>query len=286
MSRPLRINFAGALYHVTSRGNCREAIFINDQDRAYFNSLLGDIVSRLGWRIHAWCQMTNHYHLLVETPVANLSRGMRQLNGNYAGAFNRAHRRTGHVFQGRFQAVLVQRESHLLELSRYVVLNPVRAGIVCDAGEWRWSSYRQTATLERPEPWAAPDAILGLFGSQRRVAAERYIEFVSAGISARSPWRSLRNGIFLGDEKFVASSLAHNKIESRIAEIPSRQTQRTVKTLEEWAVRAEHRDDAIVDAYRSGAYTLREIGDYFGLHYSRISRIVSERGSVEAKRKT
>ncbi len=148
MSRPLRLIYAGALYHITARGNRREAIFIDDQDRALFNSLLEEVVARFGWRIHAWCQMTNHYHLLVETPQANLPQGMRQLNGNYANAFNRSHHREGHVFQGRYKAILVQRNTHLLELSRHVVLNPVRAGMVSTAGEWQWSSYRQTAALE------------------------------------------------------------------------------------------------------------------------------------------
>ena len=134
MARPLRIEFPGALYHVTSRGNARAPIFLEDRDRRQLLRILSDVVERYRWVCHAYCLMTNHYHLLVETPEANLSRGMRQLNGLYTQRFNRAHERVGHILQGRFGAVLVERDAHLLELARYVVLNPVRAGMVAAGG--------------------------------------------------------------------------------------------------------------------------------------------------------
>lgn len=286
MSRPLRLTFAGALYHVTARGNRREAIFIDDRDRTRFNTYLAKVFARFGWRIYAWCQMSNHYHLLVETPYPNLPQGMRQLNGNYANAFNRSHQRLGHVFQGRYKAILVQRESYLLELSRYIVLNPVRAGMVGSAGEWRWSSFRQTAGLDQPVPWLHADVILGQFSHRHCSAIERYAEFVAAGIEATSPWRSLRNGMFLGDEQFVASNLANNRIDNDIPEVPGEQTRRPHRTLQEWERSADSRDMAIVGAYLTGAYTLCEIGDYFGLHYSRISRIVNRRTRKKARGKT
>ena len=126
MARPLRIEYEGALYHVTSRGNARERIYLTDGDRLEFLDVLDQVASRFGWICHAYCLMSNHYHLLVETPAANLSKGMQLLNGVYTQRFNRATKRSGHVFQGRFKAVLVEKESHLLELARYVVLNPVR----------------------------------------------------------------------------------------------------------------------------------------------------------------
>ena len=128
MSRPLRIEFAGAVYHVTSRGNGRKPIFRDDVDRRSFLEVLHKVNQRHHWICHAYCLMTNHYHLVIETPEGNLSRGMRQLNGVYTMYFNRRHRTVGHVFQGRFKAILVERESYLLEVCRYVVLNPVRAG--------------------------------------------------------------------------------------------------------------------------------------------------------------
>ena len=145
MARPLRIEFEGALYHVTSRGDERRDIFLDDADREAFLQILGDVVRRFAWRCHAYCLMGNHYHLLIETPNANLSRGMRHLNGVYTKRFNRTHERVGHVMQGRYKSILVDKDEYLLELARYVVLNPVRAGVVRSARDWKWSSYRATA---------------------------------------------------------------------------------------------------------------------------------------------
>ena len=130
MARPLRIEYPGAVYHITSRGNARADIFLMDDDRQVFLDILGNTVEKYNWLCHAFCLLDNHYHLLIETPDPNLSLGMRQLNGVYTQTFNRTHDRVGHVFQGRYKAILVEKESHLLELCRYVVLNPVRAKMV------------------------------------------------------------------------------------------------------------------------------------------------------------
>ncbi len=140
MSRPLRIEFSGAFYHVTSRGDRREDIYLTEGNRKGFLNVLEHLHERFNWLVHAYCLMDNHYHLLIETPDADLSKGMRQLNGVYTQAFNRDHGRIGHVFQGRYKALLVQKESYLLELARYIVLNPVRAGMVPSAKDWSWSS--------------------------------------------------------------------------------------------------------------------------------------------------
>jgi len=126
MARPLRIEYEGAVYHVTARGNARSDIYLSDSDRELFLDALAYVVDRFGWVCHAYCLMDNHYHLMIETPQANLSRGMGQLNGIYTQRFNRKHDRVGHVYQGRFKSIVVDKESYLLELSRYVVLNPVR----------------------------------------------------------------------------------------------------------------------------------------------------------------
>jgi len=149
MSRPLRIEFPGAFYHVTSRGNERKAIFYSDGDRLIFSDVLADVCRRFNWIVHAYCQMDNHYHLLVETPDGNLSKGMRHLNGVYTQRFNRKQNRIGHVFQGRYKAILVDKDSYLLELARYIVLNPVRARMLRSAEDWPWSSYRATAGCVR-----------------------------------------------------------------------------------------------------------------------------------------
>ena len=143
MARPLRIEYAGAVYHITSRGNEKKAVFKSDQDRINFLNTLQHVNSRYNWICHAYCLMTNHYHLVIETPEANLSSGMRQLNGIYTMRFNWRHRTVGHVLQGRFKAILIQRESHLLEVCRYVVLNPVRTQEMKKPEEWKWRRQGQ-----------------------------------------------------------------------------------------------------------------------------------------------
>jgi len=170
MARPLRVEYPGALYHVTCRGNARGKVFLIDSDRELFLQVLAQVVERFNWRCHAYCQMTNHYHLLVETVDPTLARGMRQLNGVYTQEFNRRHSRTGHVFQGRYKAILVERDAYLLELARYVVLNPVRAKMVRRAQDCPWSSYRATAGLEDAPSFLTTDWILEQFGSSAKKA--------------------------------------------------------------------------------------------------------------------
>jgi len=147
MARPVRLEFPGAIYHLTARGNAQNDTFLDDEDRHLFLVCFGEIVARLGWLCHAYCLMDNHYHLLIETPDGNLSEGMRQLNGVYTQRFNRRHRRVGHLFQGRFKAIVVERDSYLLELCRYVVLNPLRARRVKHIEHYPWSSYPATMGL-------------------------------------------------------------------------------------------------------------------------------------------
>ena len=165
MARPLRVEYAGALYHVTSRGNARKPIFKDEEDRKIFLRLLDRVNQRFHWLCHAYCLMDNHYHLVIETPEGNLTKGMRQLNGVYTQAFNRQHHRVGHLFQGRYKSILVERESYLLEVCRYVVLNPVRAKAVEKPEAWRWSSYRGTGGLEKPQACLTTDWILGQLGN-------------------------------------------------------------------------------------------------------------------------
>jgi REP element-mobilizing transposase RayT len=267
MARPLRLEFAGALYHVTSRGDGREDIYLGDKDREAFYAVLGEVCSRFNWCVHAECQMTNHYHLLVETPDANLSQGMRHLNGVYTQRFNRHHQRVGHVFQGRYKAIIVEKESYLLELARYIVLNPVRARMVHSAGDWSWSSYRATAGLMQAPEWLATDWLLAGFGSRRRAAIDRYRAFVEAGKGQpSSPWESLKNQIFLGSDVFV-EGLQHNQTVDRdLSEIPAVQRRPVPKPLSYYAQRSESRDEAIITAYASGGFTQREIGQHFGVH--------------------
>jgi putative transposase len=274
MARPLRIEFSGALYHATSRGDRREPIFEDDEDRFLFLGTLAEVVGRFDWLCHAYCLMTNHYHLVVETPHGNLSQGMRQLNGVYTQASNRRHQRTGHLFQGRFSAILVDRDSYLLELTRYVVLNPVRAGMVVQPEHWPWSSYQAMVGIAPGPAWLSTDALLAQFGAGRNEAQRRYRQFVRAGIGQESIWNGLRQQIYLGDEAFVERMQA--KVQARGDEltIPRIQRRAPPSSLAAIAAHAQGRDAAIITAYGTGAYTYREIARHFGIHLATVGRIV------------
>jgi len=276
MSRPIRIEFAGALYHVTSRGNRQEAVYLDDKDRQNFLSLLAQVSTDYNWLVHAYCLMDNHYHLLIETPDANLSRGMRQLNGVYTQITNRYHGNVGHVFQGRYKAILVEKESYLLELARYIVLNPVRANMVKEAEDWPWSSYRKTAGMTRQNDWLTTDWLLAVFSKKPKLAQKKYKAFVEQGKKQSSPWESLKNQIFLGREKYVNQLLKAIDAEKDLSEVPKSQRKPKPKSLSWYEKKASSRDRAIKLSYDSGGYSMKEIGDYYQLHYSRVSRILKK----------
>lgn len=275
MARPLRLEFSGAIYHVTSRGDRREAIYEDDGDRSRWLGTLGKVCDRFNWRVHAYCLMDNHYHLVVETIEGNLSKGMRQLNGVYTQYYNRRHERSGHVFQGRYKAVHVDKEPYLLELSRYVVLNPVRARMVKDVGDWPWSSYSATLGKGAPLVWLETDWLLSQFGQQRNRAQARYIDFVRAGVGLPSIWDGLQNQIFLGSDEFIARHLKAMDKKESLDDIPALQRRAVAKPLIYYENSYPICDEAIQQAFKTGAYTLKEIGDHFGMHYSTISRIVN-----------
>ncbi len=284
MARPLRLEYEGAVYHVTSRGNAREAIFLIDPDRALFLEVLADTVERFGWLCYAYCLMTNHYHLLIETLEPNLSRGMRHLNGVYTQAFNRRQSRVGHVLQGRFTSIVVEKESHLLELARYVVLNPVRAKVVRSAKDWPWSSYRATAGLGVVPSFLEVDWILRQFGRNRVRAQEVYREFVKAG-RGLEVWNELRGGILLGSDEFVDKLKPLLSDFESLKELPRREritARPSLAKLFSKVPSKETRDDRIHEALRVHGYTLQEVGDAVGLHYSTVSRIAS-RETAKAK---
>jgi REP element-mobilizing transposase RayT len=203
--RPLRLEFPGALWHVTNRGVERRSIYADDHDRLHFLHLLEKVIDAYRWQLLAYVLMSNHYHLFFRTPDTNLSRGMKDLDGDYASFFNGRHRRTGHLFQGRFKSHLVDGETYLLEVARYIVLNPVRARMVETPGEWRWSSYRATGGLAAVPRWLDPGPILDVFHADDwNVAMHGYREFVAAAIGHEaSPWEELVAGTFLGGKEFL-----------------------------------------------------------------------------------
>lgn len=270
MARPLRLEYPWALYHVTARGDRRGWIYLDEADHRQFIETLARAVQQFNWVLSAYCLMGNHYHLLVETPDANLARGMQWLNGVYTQRFNRRHGRVGHVLQGRYKAILVQRESYLLELARYIVLNPVRAGLVDDPSEWEWSSYPATAGISKPPLWLMTARVLDEFGPDPHGA---YRRFVHEGVGRVSPWTRLQAQLFLGSDAFVESQLTHRQ-GAMDPECPQAQQRPVPPSIDEFGARYP-RDEAIRKAYASGGYTLRAIGDHFGLHASRVSRIVS-----------
>lgn len=278
MARPLRIEFAGALYHITSRGNERKSIYFDDQDREEFLELFDRVCKRFGWICHAYCLMTNHYHLLVETTNGNLSKGMRQMNGVYTQYVNRRHTRVGHLFQGRYKAILVQKEDYLLELSRYVVLNPVRAGMVDRPGEWKWSSYLPMTGQDVIPPFLFVDWILSAFGENRATAVIKYKTFVANGIQAPDPWGNLINQVYLGSESFVKDMLGKLDPEQPLKEIPKLQQRAPPKKLSWYENECNSRDQALVRAYADGHYSMTEIGEYFGVGRMTVSRAVKKYG--------
>lgn len=273
MARPLRLEFAGAVYHVTSRGDRREAIYLDDEDRQEWLAVLSLVCDRFNWVAHAYCQMTNHYHLLVETVEANLSAGMRQLNGLYTQRFNRRHGVVGHLYQGRYKAILVQKEAHLLELSRYVVLNPVRANMVKQIEEWQWSSYPLIIQDSFTPEWLDTDWLLGQFGKQRAAARRAYIQFVYEGIGEASPLLATKHQLLLGDDAFVKEHQA-NLQQNDLRELSIAHKRSMALSLAEYEAQSENRNAAMAAAYQSGAYTMTEIADYFDVHYMTVSRAV------------
>jgi len=272
MARPLRIELAGGLYHVTSRGDRREDIYLSDADRVAWLQVLQSVCERFNWRCHGWCQMTNHYHLVVETVEGNLAQGMRQLNGVYTQHVNRSYQRVGHVFQGRYKAVMVEKECHLLELARYVVLNPVRAGMVGEAGQWPWSSYAAFVGDALAPPWLEVDWLLGQFGRQRATAVAQFKDFVRAGVGLPSVWESLRGQIYLGSDAFVQRMQA--LVDQTLAEVPRTQRRPIAQPLAQYLAAHVDRKAGMAAAYASGDYTLQAVADAFGVHYATVSRAV------------
>jgi len=243
MARQLRIEFPDALYHVTSRGNEQRPIFYTDEDRLAFLEFLGAAVKRFGWSVTAWVLMTNHFHLVLQTPQPNLSRGMQWLNGTYAAWFNRTHQRCGHLFQGRFRGVLIEKDAYFAEVLRYTVLNPVRAGMADRPEAYRWSSYHAMAGLEKAPEWFDLAAALEVFGGGDAEAVTRYQEFVEAGIaSGERLWDKVTNGIYLGTESWARAMRERVESKPRSTDFPL--TQRAV---------GRPKMDAVVDAVARAA---------------------------------
>lgn len=230
MARPLRIEMAGGVYHVTTRGWERRDVVRDDEDRANWLRLLDRVALRFGWRVYAWALMRNHWHLFLCTPEPNLSRGMHDLNSGYASLYNRRHRRYGALFQGRFKAILVQEEGYGWTLSRYVHLNPVRAGAVKRPDQYRWSSYQHYRDPRGAPSWLDWQTVLEEIGTDQAQSRRQYIRFVESALGGRieSPLAGVVGGVLLGREAWV------NRMKVRIG---ARPPERAVPARRRLAVR-------------------------------------------------
>ena len=278
MARPQRLEFPGAIYHVTSRGNEQQTIFADSEDRTFFLDTLARVARRFHWLVHAYCLMDNHYHLVIETLEGKLSIGMRQLNGIYTQHFNLRHGLDGPVMQGRFKAILVERDTFLLEMCRYVVLNPLRTRTVRSPEKYLWSSYRATAGLVDAPDFLDTDWVLRQFSRQRKAAERHYQEFVRAGVGAVGPWEHLRKQILLGSDAFIAAMGPLLGDAGRIREHQLRERRSKRPTLTQLFAKVKdkpQRNDAIRLAHLQHLYSLNEIGQFVGLHFATVSKIAN-----------
>jgi len=283
LARPLRIDHPGGYYHITNRGVGGGRIFFDDGDRRDFLQRLAEASQRWGLVFHGYCLMTTHYHVEVETPEGNLSRAMQWVNQVYASGVNRRQRRVGHLFQGRFKSVLVEAETQLHVLTRYIHMNPVRAGIVERPADYRWSSYRAYVGLRKPQEWLDVSGTLKMFGRSRREQRRAYRKFVEEEAVAENPLKDMAFGAVLGTREFV--EWAQQKLKAKpddrevsgltqalprptleaICELVAREYKTDESVLRvKGRKRNEPRDVAIHLSREHSRRTLNEIGTYFG----------------------
>jgi REP element-mobilizing transposase RayT len=296
MSRPLRIEFPGATYHVTARGDRREAIFVDDTDRAGLLDVLAQGLQRFDAVALAYCLMGNHYHFVLHTRQANLSRLMRHVNGVYTQRFNRRHGKVGHLFQGRFKAILVDTDAYLLTLCRYVELNPVRAGWIADPLAWAWSSGRAHVGAAPAPDWLDTQGLHAqLLGRECRNAADttqaarRYAALLESDPALQIWPGALQQQIYLGDDAFVGRMQALGGLAvsmAAAAEMPRIQRRPPHRPLqaagggsqppaESWLIPSAARTEALCRAYREEGVTMTALAALCGLSVSRVSRLIA-----------
>ena len=301
MARSLRIDFPETFYHVLSRGNERREIFSADADYKKFLDLIGRMAEKFGLEVHAYVLMNNHYHLLVKTNKANLSRAIQWLGVSYSVWFNRRYQRSGHLFQGRFKSFLIQDEIYFTAMCMYIHGNPQRAGIVEKLVDYPWSSYPAYSGKKSPNKWLKMESVLGLYeGNRRRFAREQQIALEKGG----QILQDLHSGLYLGTPDFADECLKKaNKEKHR--EKPQIRALLGEKDIKQMAIKvlerigdknpvsslstrrrgAFLRDVAIHVLYESGVYRNKEIGSVFGVGYTAITEAAKRgRGYLEADR--
>jgi len=294
MARPLRVEFAGACWHVIGRALPRRELFRDDVDRGEFLVSLAKVVAMFRWRVSTFVLLKSRYLIVLETPEPNLSRGMRQLNGVYTQYFNRRHERTGPLLHGRYKSILVEKEAHLADLTRYVLWSPVRAGLVREPREWKWSSFSAVCGLARAPEWLETESLLEIFGRSRKRSREKLHAFLLSGrTSGYDPVRHIRGQIFLGSEEFrkravqsASGKAGRQRATPAVTGVP-RPGMRTI--LEATAAvfdvpekdlrrkrRGEARKAAAYVARRDGALKLPDIGRALGIRGFSASHLASE----------
>jgi putative transposase len=297
MARPLRIEYPGAFYHITSRGNERQKIFRSLKDRERFLTYLESATQRYGAVIHVYCLMSNHYHLLLETPRGNLSQIMRHINGAYTTYFNVRLKRVGHLFQGRYKAILVEVDEYALELSRYIHLNPVRAKMVSRPEEYFWSSYRVYTGREQPSDWLMTSFILNYFDRKNLKAKNSYKTFVEELLEQEyhSPMREVIASTILGSPEFV-EKVSRENLDARKdgRNVPAMKILRPCPDMDEILIKVkaesiserQARKITIYCCHKFSGAKLKEIGEKFGLTEAAVSqtsrRLVSQARQDEA----
>ena len=280
MSRPVRIEFPGACYHVTSKGTKEGTVFMDKDDRGVFLNVIDNVVERFGWLLHSYVLMDDHYHLVVEVPGANLSKGMRQLNGVYTQHFNRRHDVEGPIFKGRFKSVLFEKKGYLLPLCRHVVLNPARTGAGKAFKSYRWSSHRaMSGDIRKPE-FLTTGSVLGHFGKREKDCQIKYRQYVSEGIGAESPLDQRSQQVLLGSSRFLSEMqpiLNGEKMAKRGPKQARRRRSLNALFKNIDARTRVERNELIRRAHVEYSYTLMEIGEHLGLHYTTVSKVVNSR---------
>jgi len=261
MTGPLGIKFAVALYQITARGDRRETIDEDDEDRELFFGVLAETVGRFSWTCHACWLITNHYRLVMVTVEPDLTKRMRHLNWVFSGASSRHHARMGRLSQGRLMGILVDKDAYLLELSRYVVRNPAGADVVVAPDDWPWSSYRAMIGAATAAPCPAVDGMLSLLRRNGAAARKRYGQFVLEA------WVS-RSGMGYGSRPILGTTRLSAKVELGADKqtVPRGQRGPPPAPLSEDVPKCGGRNQAILEAHATGAYTCREIAEYFRIH--------------------
>ncbi len=281
MARPLRIQYPNAMYHIISRGIGRMTIFHNEKDWNKFIQFMKRVMEKYNWTCHAYCLMGTHYHILLETPDANMADGMKYLNQLYSQFYNWKYQRAGPVLQGRYKAWMVEKEAKLLDNCRYIVNNPMEAKMVQHPSEWLWSSFRATRGLEKVPGYLETDFLLQYFSSSRKKAQKMYEDFVLAGIGMESPLLEAKNQIFLGSDSFIEEAMQHAEGADLLSGIPKIQKHAARPALQDIFGKGSFkskkiRNAKIKGAYEKHGYTLREIGQHLQLNSDYLSRLLIE----------